>query len=230
MSQLVPSSGTCPRCDAPWSAAVFSSVDADTIPVQVEAILDGTFERRTCAGCGHAFRPEHPLLYASHARRLWVVMHPPSDRREFTMIEYEAERIIADNIAQAAPLARERLRGLRPRLVFGQHMLTEAVRAAQVGLEASLLECAKLFAVRRNLATVMAHGPFELCFERFDEAGAPVCAIHRLRDGERTGELVLARDILAEVVAVRAQVEELYPELFTRAYVSATRYLIENTL
>ena len=229
MSQLAPGLGTCPRCAAPWSAAVFSSIDADTIPVQVDAILDGTFEQRTCTGCGTSFRPEHPLLFVSHARRLWIVMHPLADRSSFASLEPAIEYTIASTIEQAAPVASERLRGVRPRLVFGQHMLTEAVRCAWAGLDAQLVEIAKLLTIRRNLPALMQHGPFELCFERFDEA-ALVCAIHALPSGARLGEHALPADALAEAAAARAVMQREFPELFTRAYVSATRFLIGATL
>jgi rubredoxin len=230
MSQLVPSVVTCPRCEATWSMALFSSVDADTIQPQVDAILDDTFERQTCAGCGHTFRPEHPLLFASHARRLWIVMQPLTDRTQFATIERGVERVLADNFAAAAPVLADRLRGIRPRLVFGQHMLTEAVRASYAGLDAGLLECAKLLTVRRNLPRLMAHGPFELCFERFGDSDAPICAVHTLPAGDRVDELALPADAFAEAQASRAALRERFPDLFERPYVSATRYLLAATV
>jgi hypothetical protein len=229
MSELEPGVITCPRCPASWSAALFRSVDADTIPVQVDAILDGSFEHMTCAACGHGFRPEHPLLFASHARRLWIVMLPLADRRGFATLERDVERVIADGVAAAAPLVAERLRGLRPRLVFGQHMLSEAVRAAHAGLDASLLECAKLLAVRRNLPAMLAYGPFELCFERF-EGSVPICAVHAVPSGVRAAEIALPGEILAEANARQAELRAAFPDLFERPYVSASRYLLSDTV
>jgi hypothetical protein len=220
---------TCPRCPTTWSAGLFSSVDADTIQVQVDAILQGRFERMTCGGCGHAFRPEHALLFVSHARRLWIVMQPRSDRIEFAGLEHAVEQRVMTSMAQFAPAGAERLRGIRPRLVFGQHMLTEAVRMAYAGLDPSILECAKLLAVRRNLPALMPHGPFELCFERLDGA-IPVCAVHALPGGDRVTELALASDVLAEVEANLPALQDRFPALFDRPYMSATRYLIADTL
>jgi hypothetical protein len=220
MSELEPSVMTCPRCGATWSAAHFTSLDADTIGVQVDAILARTFEQQTCAGCGHSFQPEHRMLFASHARRLWIVMYPLADRADFAALEESVARSIAASFAQATPLVAERLRGVRPRLVFGQHMLAEAVRATYAGVDT----------VRRNLAQLMAHGPFELCLERFGDRGAPVCAIHALPGGERLGELALPIDILAEAQASLAAMQQQFPALFERPYISATRYLIGATL
>ncbi|MCX5747171.1 MAG: CpXC domain-containing protein [Proteobacteria bacterium] len=229
MSQLGPGTGMCPRCQAAWSSAVFSSLDADTIPAQVDAILDGTFELRACTACAFEFRPEHPMLFVSHVRRLWIVMHPLTDRREYTTLEPAVEATVVHEIVMAAPLVGDRLHGVRPRLVFGQHMLTEAVRAVWAGLDTNLLEIAKLLTIRRNLPALMAYGPFELCFERFDD-GNPVCAIHALPDGARLGEFALARDVFAEAVAGRSLMQQRFPALFERAYASATRYLIGTTL
>jgi len=229
MSQLAPGVGTCPRCGAQWAGAVFSSIDADTIPIQVDAILDATFEARTCESCGVSFRPEHPLLFVSHARRLWIVMHPLADRVSFASLEPAIETTIVRTIEQAAPLVSERLRGVRPRLVFGQHVLTEAVRCAWAGLDAQLVEIAKLLYIRRNLPALMQHGPFELVFEHLDNTGL-VCAIHALPRGERLGELSLPGDALAEASAARPVMQQQFPELFVRAYASATRYLIGSIL
>ena len=177
MSQLAPRVVTCPRCGTTESMALFTSVDADTIQPQVDDIVAGTFEQKTCASCANVYQPEHPLLFASHARRVWIVMHPLADRRDYATLEPEVERVIAENFAAAAAIAAERLRGVRPRLVFGQHMLAEAVRASYAGLDAALFECAKLLSIRRkppgadNARPVRAVLP-----ERFADGGARRCA------------------------------------------------------
>jgi hypothetical protein len=227
MSHMDSSQVACPRCPTTWSAGLFSAVDADTIQIQVDAILDGSFERMTCRGCGHTFRPEHALLFVSHARRLWIVMQPRSDRPGFAGLERGVERRVMTNMARFAPAGIESLQGIRLRLVFGQHMLTEAVRMSYAGLDPRLLECAKLLAIRRNLAALMQHGPFELCFERLDGA-MPICAVHTLPAGDRVAELALGDDVLADVEASLPALQERFPALFDRPYMSATRYLIAD--
>ena len=229
MSQLEPAVVTCPACSASWSMALFRSIDADTIQAQVDAILDDQFERQHCTGCGLSFRPEHGLLFVSHARRLWVVLQPLADRARFASLENDVEDIITQQFEQATPLIAERLASVQPRLVFGQHMLTELVRATWAGIDARLLECAKLLTIRRSLAVLMPHGAFELCFERFED-NAPVCAIRALPDGVRLGELAMPPDIFAEAGAVQAEMRVRFPDLFERPYVSASRYLIDATL
>jgi hypothetical protein len=228
MSERSESRVTCPRCRATWTAGLFTSLDADTIAVQVEAILDGRFERMACA-CGHAFRPEHRMLFVSHERRLWIVMHPLAERPAFAGLEREVAQVIAASIARAAPAAAEQLQGLRPRLVFGHHMLSEAVRVAYAGLDAAMLECAKLLTVRRNLAALMRHGPFELCFEQLDGKVAK-CGVVSLPAGERVGEMAVAADVMDEVRDHRTDLEASFPEIFVNPYMSATRYLLAATV
>ncbi|HSR95578.1 MAG TPA: CpXC domain-containing protein [Kofleriaceae bacterium] len=228
MSEMTESGVTCPRCRATWTAGLFTSVDADTIQVQVEAILEGRFERMACP-CGHAFRPEHRMLFVSHERRLWIVMHPLAERPGFATLERDVAQVIAAGIARAAPATVEELHGIRPRLVFGQHMLSEAVRVAYAGLDAAMLECAKLLTVRRNLAALIKHGPFELCFERLD-GKVPTCGVISLPAGERVGEMAIAVDVWEEVQDHRTDLEASFPEIFAGPYMSATRYLLAATV
>lgn len=230
MSHIVPGVVTCPGCSASWTAGLFSAIDADTIPVQVDAILDGVFERQTCNQCARVFRPDHRMLFASHSWKLWVVMYPLTDCRDYEALEPAVMDLIDRHLAGAAPGVQERLRELRPRLVFGQHMLTEAVRVAYAGIDPAMLECAKLFAMRDNVALLLQHGPYELCFERMDDANVMVCGIHALPGGERVGELPLPETLFAEAAAMSEQLIEQYPELLDGAYVSATRYLVGPTL
>lgn len=225
MSDIAPAVATCPRCGLDQPATLFTSVNADEIPAQHAAILDGTFEERACEGCGHPFRPEHRLLYTQASAQAWIVVYPLAERRAFGQIERVVGEVLDRELAAAPPVAQRALRAVRRRLVFGQHMLSEAARLLHAGVDPALLECAKLFAARQALPHLMPLGPFELCFERFGEAGALVCGVHRLGDGQRADVMTLPAEALAEVRGMQPELERLYPELFTRPYVSASRYL-----
>lgn len=230
MSQLAPALVTCPRCAHAWSTALYSSLDADTIDAELDAVLDGSFERRSCPACAHEFSPEHSMLLVSHIRRLWIVMQPLADRPRYALMERGVELVLAEQFAAAARVVAERLRGTRGRLVFGHHQLTEAVRSAYAGLDASLLECAKLLTVRRQLLNLMPFGPFELCFEGFADDNSLFCGIHSLPTGERTGELEIPSEALAEATSRQAELRISFPELFDRPYISASRYLLAATV
>lgn len=225
MSKVVPRAITCPSCKHEWVARLFESVNGDRILAQVEAILAGTFEQQTCPSCGGVFRPEHTMLYSQFTARLWIVMHPPEDRPRHELIERGVQLVLERNFAAAAPIVAEGVRGVQPRLVFGQTLLTEALRAWRAHLSAPLLECAKLLAIRRNLGELMRHGPSQLVFEEVAPDGRLRCGVFGLASGQRTGELHLAADAIAEVRASQDALAQQYPALFVQPYVSACRYL-----
>lgn len=230
MSKIAPTIVSCPRCDARQRARLFDSLNADRVPAQVELVRAGTFELVRCDGCGHAYRPEHTMLYAHFTARAWIIMHPRADRPRFATIERGVELVMAQQLAAAPPLVASGASGVRPRLVFGQHLLTEAVRALDAGLDVARLECAKLLAVRRNMERLMPLGPFELCFEERAPDGALVHAVHALATGDRLDAFSLAPDALDEASASRAELARRFPELFERPYVSACRYLYGATV
>jgi hypothetical protein len=209
-------------------AQLFESVNGDRILAQVEGILAGTFEQQTCPACGGVFRPEHTMLYSQFSARLWIVMHPPDDRARYELIERGVELVLERNFAAAAPLVAAGVRGVQPRLVFGQLLLTEALRAHRAALSPPILECAKLLAVRRNLSDLMRQGPSQLVFEAIEPDGRLRCGIVDLDGRRRAGELHLPADAIAEARATQAMFAELYPALFSRPYVSACRYLYDG--
>jgi hypothetical protein len=230
MSKINPTVVFCPHCGAKQRARLFDSLNADRVPAQVELVLDGTFERVDCAQCGHQYRPEHPMLYAHFTARLWIVMHPRADRPRFATIERGVELVMAEQLGAAPPIVASGTSGVRPRLVFGQHMLTEAVRVARAGIDPAMLECAKLVALRRDLAWFMSREPIELCFEEVAGSGDLVHGVHTLASGERIDTLTLPRDVLAEARGAQPVLEQTFPDLFRQPYVSACRYLYGATI
>lgn len=229
MSQIKQQPITCPDCGLVDERALFASLNGERVPAQLPHLLDDTFEEQACAQCGCCFRPEHEMLYSSFAQRTWIVMLPPSARPGYAALESALLAQFQEGFA-AAPAEMQRvLAEVKPRLVFGQSMLSEAIRSVELGLDPSLLECAKMFTWRRNLAQLMALGPHELTFRGFlGEAGPDgglELAARRLGDGKILGELVMPARVLEEVAEERAELAARYPDLFTRPYVSATRYL-----
>lgn len=225
MSEVQPRNVTCPLCQHQWMAPLFDSLNGDLIPAQFDEIIAGIFEQQECPSCGTLSRPEHPMLCSQLSTGTWIVMHPPADRGRFALIERGVALVMERNFAAAAPGVIERVRGVKPRLVFGQAMLTEALRVLRAGLSPALLECAKLLALRRNLAEVMRYGPSQLLFEEPQDDGRLRCGVFDLEHGKRLSELRLPADALAEVRASQDHFIQLYPDLFVQPYVSACRYL-----
>jgi len=224
MSQIIPTTADCPRCGAVCPARLFESVNGDVLPVQVDAILDGSFERTTCSRCGAAFQPEHRMLFARHSARLWIVMYPFGSRGDFEVIERGVADVVARNFADAPAGLADGLSGVQPRLVFGQYALAEAVRSARDALDPPLLECAKLLAYQRSLSQLFSLGPTELVYER-GEAGQLVFGVRGLADGERLGELAITAALLGDTQPLMAGFAASHPELFERPYISVVRYL-----
>jgi hypothetical protein len=204
---------------------LFESLNGDRVTAQLAAILDGTFEQTTCETCQAVFRPEHHMLYSQYNARVWIVMYPPADRCDFYALERSIDEVLQRNFAGAAPVVSKGLQGIKPRLVFGQHMLTEALRAAREAIDPPLLECTKMLAIRRALPEILAHGPSELAFERTTETGELQMGIHALADAARVGELVLPARLLGEARSLLGDFAGTYPDLFHQPYVSALRYL-----
>jgi len=216
----------CPGCGAAREYRIFRSLNGERIASQVRRLLDGTFERVRCTACGLPFRLEHRMLYAHYALRTWVVMFSPGDRSHYDGLEHDVERLFAQSFAGAPGLVAAGLRGVRPRLVFGQHALSEAVRVVEASMDPALLECAKLVVFRRSLATLIGHGPVELCYEGRRRGSDDLrMGVYALRTAARVGEVDVASRLVIEIEARKAELEELYPALFTKPYVSATRYL-----
>jgi hypothetical protein len=224
MSQIATESIMCPSCCESHELTVFRSLNGERIPAQVARLLDGSFELTTCA-CGHAFRPEHRMLYSHYALRTWIAMYPRGDRDRFAMLEHGIQLVFEQDFRGAPPMVAAGLRGVRPRLVFGQAALSEAVRVSEAGLEPALFECAKLLLFRRNLARTVAYGPAELIYEGVTTDDLLQFGIVELTSGTRCDTLTASRDLLDEVGAVHDELVPRYPDLFTRPYISATRYL-----
>ena len=225
VSQIDKEMVTCPSCGEMHEQVVFRSLNGERVPAQVQRLLDGTFEVITCALCGHWYQPEHRMLYSHFALRTWIVMMPLADRERFATLEHGVALTFERDFQGAPPPVAAGLRGVRPRLVFGQTALSEAVRVAEAGLEPALLECAKLLVFRRNLGTTAAYGPVELIYEGLTNNGAIQLGVIELGSGARRDTVISPHEVLDEVAATRAEFEARYPSLFVRPYVSATRYL-----
>src|SRR5678816_4879197 len=124
-----------------------------------------------------------------YSARIWIVMYPLAARGGYAELETQIARILEDNFAGAPPAVEGGLRGVRPRLVFGQYGLAEALRAQRAAIDPPLLECAKLLAYRGNLSQLFAVGPSELVFERTSDSGELVFGVRALATGQRLGDL-----------------------------------------
>lgn len=224
MSELTEARVECPACHATQIRTVFDSLNGALIPQQVEAIATGVFEQTTCDACGVTFQPEHRMLLSHLPLGEWIVMQPWRAQAAWLQHEIEIDAVFGREFDGAPPAVAEQVRDRRPRLVFGQVMLAEAVRLVGLGIPQAAMECVKLLWVRRNLSDFLRFGPSLLCME-LPLIGGFRFGVRALDDGRRIGEVQLSADLLDEVRARPAEFEAMAPRLFDRPYVSAARYL-----
>lgn len=223
MSDWTTEAVRCPACGTEQVRTLFKSLNGVLLPHYVEAIAAGLFELIECT-CGHRFQPEHRMLLSHLPLGEWVVMYPWAERGDALSIEADVLTTFGREFSQPPKALEGRVETVRPRLVFGQCMLAEAVRLIGMGLDASCVEAAKLLWVRRHLAQVMAFGPALLCIEEPSLTGF-TCSVRALEDGAIVGSVDLPQDTINEALTTRAQLRTFAPLLFDRPYVSAATYL-----
>jgi hypothetical protein len=230
MSQATVCARACPACGHEEAGQRFTSLNADLLPARRQEILRGEFAQVRCAACGHGWQEEHELLYVELSTGAWILMEPPSRRARFATWERGIALLLARHFEGAPEALRASLAQVRPRLVFGQAGLTEALRLQEAGLDAATVECLKLMIIQRELPSFLAKGPAQLLFEAVEGGQRLRFALARLPDGAPLGALGAPLEALREVEARREALSQTWPALFTQPYVSATRYLFGATL
>lgn len=195
---------TCPHCgdQAPRSVAV--SLDGARAAPQRQAILDGTFQRLTCAACGASFRADGPLIYLDFDAKLWLSVFPTSWETTWWDHEDEPQAVFQRYmIDHCPPLVRSWAPGFTVRAVFGLDRLREKLVAHDAGIDDRVLEAYKLDLLR-------GMGPYELgpgARPRLREASTTEAVFHVPRptpDAPDRGAIVrIARAELEAVAAGR---------------------------
>jgi CpXC protein len=232
MSTLAVDLVSCPRCSAPHSLRRFESLSLDLLPELIDDLLAARLSRLEC-GCGHAFQAEHPMLLVSHKHKQWIVMQPLADRRHFASLERQVAATFAEHFAKSPPVLGPELASVRPRLVFGQPLLAEALRIALSELDPAIFECAKLLWLREHFARnpeLFVMPPVQLVFEDLTLEGTLRCTLGDVATGAALGEVAIDTSLVVKAAAMRARLERQYAELFERPYISASRYLLGDTL
>jgi CpXC protein len=170
---------TCPRCQHRSIQSVAQSVavslDGEHAARERRAIVDGTFQRLTCAACGEVFVADGPLIYLDFDAKLWFGVFPSPWEAAWWDHEDEPQgafqRYMIDN---CPPLVRSWAPGFAVRAVFGIERLREKLVAHAAGIDDRVLEAYKLDLLR-------GLGPYELAPSarpRLREAGATDAVFH----------------------------------------------------
>jgi len=139
----------CPACGAAVAFSVVNSVNAARRPDLRDAILDGSFQRKSCPTCNESFRVEPEFNYLDVGRNQWVAAFPLSKLGEWEKWERHTRDIFDKAFgSQASRPAQEIGADLTARLTFGWAALREKLVAADGGLDDLTLELCKIAMVR----------------------------------------------------------------------------------
>jgi hypothetical protein len=167
----------CPHCQHRSAHLVTLSLDGERARAegQRQAILDGSFQRVSCAACGNTFRADGPLIYIDFDAKLWLGVLPMA--WEVAWWDHEDEPRGAFErymIERCPPLVRSWAPGFAVRAVFGLDQLREKLVAHDAGIDDRVLEAYKLDLLR-------GLGPYELAPSarpRLREAAAGEAVFH----------------------------------------------------
>lgn len=142
----------CPACQGHVPFKLVDSVNATrelTQPGLKASILDRTFQKEKCPGCGEDFRIEPQFSYVDFRQKQFIGVWSTDKVDECS--QYEARTLEVFERAygnQASSEARDLGRGLKPRVVFGWNSLNEKLIAGDANVDDVTLELVKLSLIR----------------------------------------------------------------------------------
>jgi hypothetical protein len=233
MSLFQTETARCPYCDGSIAFEVVYSVNADRRPDLRAQILDGSFQRETCAGCGKPMRMQPNFAYVDVGRGQWILVEPSAGLATWPELEAAAKETFAIAYGEeASRLAREIGRGLVPRVTFGWAALREKLVCGEAGLDDVALECTKMLMLRGLNEVPMADDVDLRLVEvaAGDRAGDPagdlVFAWLRSSDEVGTETLTVPRALYAGVAGEPEAWAALRGPLAGGLYVDLNRLLV----
>jgi hypothetical protein len=170
MSIFVSTDIPCPSCNAPVTFATVHSVNADRRPDLRDAVVAGSFQRKTCGACGKEFRMDPQFNYLDVGRKQWIGVMPVSELDSWRAHEEKTRELWSRAFGDRAPAAaREAGAGVRPRLVFGWAALSEKLAIDAAGLDDLRIELLKI-GLLRNMEESTFGTALELRFVGVDAA------------------------------------------------------------
>jgi hypothetical protein len=144
----------CPACATPMDFELVLSISADRRPDLRDAIVDGSFQRQPCPGCGTPFRVEPEFTYMDIGRRQYIGVWPTASRADWQACAEKTRAVFDDALGRNAPPEARRIGDdLDVRVVFGWPALVEKILARGAGIDDRTLEVAKLAVMRSGEET-----------------------------------------------------------------------------
>lgn len=190
----------CPACATPISFDLVISVSADRRPDLRAAILDGSFQRLACPGCGTAVRADPEFTYMDIARKQYLGVWPADKRGAWHEWAAKTRQVFDDMLgANATPEAKRVGGQVDLRTVFGWPALVEKILARGAGIDDRTLEVAKL-AVMRTSAESPLPGEQELRLIGVGDSELTLAWIGG-SDTDATPVIRVPRQLLADIEA-----------------------------
>jgi len=213
----------CPMCDAEVGFELVHSVNADRRPDLRAAILDRSFQRKACPGCGHSFRMAPEFSYMDVGRKQFIAVYPGDKLPQWA--EYERRSQASFAKAYGPGSGADQLGAqMRARCVFGWGALNEKLIAADAGIDDRTLELAKIAVLRSvDTMTLGADREFRCVGTTATEF---VVGWLRTTTEELDGELAIPRTLLADVEADAKAWAELRAQVVGPMFVDYQRAML----
>jgi CpXC protein len=202
----------CPACGTPVDFDLVLSVNADRRPDLRDAIVDGSFQREACPGCGSAFRVDPEFTLMDLGRGQFIGVWPVAKRAHWHECATQTQQTFELAWGSgASPEARRLADKLEARVVFGWPALVEKILARGAGIDDRSLELAKVAALRDG-GEMPVPGQREL---RLVEVAGDELVLAWVRpvDGEVSGALRVPRALIDDIEAEPAAWQALRDEV-----------------
>ncbi|MGC4098847.1 MAG: CpXC domain-containing protein [Nitrospira sp.] len=219
----------CPACGASRETKVFLSVNGARIKSAADRLIDGSWGLMCCLKCGADYHRPAPRLFTDIPGGLWIVRYDSTERTRYTLLEEEANRIFEREWLERTPAAiRGQALSAQRRVCFGSAQLREKLLLHRHAIDDRFMECVKLVMMREYVSDVFAFGPAEFYVHRIEPDRIGMAAVS-IGETHAILDLTVEGSMLGEMVQDAERFHEVYPELFDKLYVNASRYVMEST-
>ena len=219
----------CPCCNATVPFSLVHSVNADRRPDLRDVILDRSFQREPCPGCGFEFRVEPEFSYMDMGRGQFIAAWPSEGVGDFEAFEERSRNRYEQAYgSKAPPEAKEIGRSLTPRIVFGWISLNEKLIAQAGGVNDITLELAKLALIRSDTEGPEFGDDTELRLIGVEDKKLVLGWFSRGSE-ELTDVVAVSKDLLTEIESDAEKWQALRDELAEAYFVDYRRFFIAAT-
>jgi CpXC protein len=226
MSLFTPHDIDCPACGVVNEYEIVESVNADRRPDLRDALLDGVFQRLSCASCGEQFRVEPEFTYIHVGGNQYLTVWPSSRVGEWPQLEKLSDENFREFFGPGTdPVTEEMGKELRQRCVFGWESVREKIALAAVEIDDVTAELAKL-AMMRWSEEIEISLDTELRFIGIKEDDqAMLFGVYQSGEEQLLDQVSISRDLLAEVEADAGAWKSLRDRLTEGSFVDVFRLI-----